>query len=265
MWKETRKTMTIARVTVLESIRRKDPYVVLILGAAMVLGAGLFSRLRRRGAREVRQRRGLHDNDRVLHSHLCCCCGASTSGGDARTELSILLSESPISRTVFYLGKFVGVSVMSSVVVIAFFVLLRILLLVFGIPVGGVFYQALYLRVLSMWFVAAGVLCLSLFLTHAANVTISLLACMGMQIFAHSILYIHDELTGASLRLAEALYWLAPHLELFDLSKKAIHGWPPIPLWCARRHDALRNGLRSTLLRRRLRPLSSHAIVDGGH
>ena len=137
----------------------------------------------------------------------------------------------PIGRSGFYLGKYVGVGLMSSAVVLAFFVLLRVILLAFRIPVGGVFYQALYLRVLSMWFIAAGVLCFSLFLTHAANVTISLIACLCMQMFAHSILYIHEELSGIPLRLAEALYWVAPHLELFDLSKKVVHGWSPIPVW----------------------------------
>lgn len=230
MWKEARKTITVARITVLESIRRKDPYVVLILGAAMVLGAGLFSRFGVEGLEKFVKDVGFMVTT-VFSIVICVVATARQFPAEIQNRTLYPSLGKPISRTNFYFGKYLGVSVMSCAVVIAFFVLLRVLLLVFGIPVGGVFYQALYLRVLSMWFVAAGVLCLSLFLTHAANVTISLLACMGMQIFAHSILYIHDELTGVSLRLAEVLYWIAPHLELFDLSKKVIHGWPPIPLW----------------------------------
>jgi len=230
MWKETRKTITVARITVLESIRRKDPYVVLILGAAMVLGAGLFSRFGVEGLEKFVKDVGFMVTT-VFSIVICVVATARQFPAEIQNRTLYPSLGKPISRTNFYFGKYLGVSVMSCAVVISFFVLLRVLLLVFGIPVGGVFYQALYLRVLSMWFVAAGVLCLSLFLTHAANVTISLLACMGMQIFAHSILYIHDELTGVSLRLAEALYWTAPHLELFDLSKKVIHGWPPIPMW----------------------------------
>ena len=230
MWKETRKTMTIARVTVLESVRRKDPYVVLILGTAMVLGAGLFSRFGVEGLEKFVKDVGFTVTT-VFSIVVCVVAAARQLPAEIQNRTLYPSLGKPISRTNFYLGKYVGVGVISSAVVIALFLLLRLLLLVFGIPLGGVFYQALYLRVLSMWFVAAGVLCLSLFLTHAANVTISLMACLGMQLFAHSILYIHDELTGISLRLAEALYWVAPHLELFDLSKKVIHGWPPIPLW----------------------------------
>jgi len=230
MWKETWKTVTIARVAVLESVRRKDPYVVLILGAAMVLGAGVFSRFGVQGLEKFVKDVGFSVTT-VFSIVICVVAAARQLPAEIQNRTLYPSLGKPISRASFYFGKYLGVSVMSSAVVIAFFMLLRLLLMVFGIPVGGVFYQALYLRVLSMWFVAAGVLCLSLFLTHAANVTISLLACMGMQIFAHSILHIHDELTGVSLRLAEAVYWIAPHLELFDLSKKVIHGWPPIPLW----------------------------------
>jgi len=230
MWKDIRKATTIARVTILESTRRKDPYVVLILGAAMVLGAGLFSRFGVEGLEKFVKDVGLTVTT-MFSIVICVVAAARQLPAEIQNRTLYPSLGKPISRASFYFGKYTGVSLMSSAVVVAFFILLRVLLLIFRIPVGGVFYQALYLRVLSMWFVAAGVLCLSLFLTHAANVTISLLACLSMQIFSHSILYIHDELTGVSLKLAEALYWVAPHLELFDLSKKVIHGWPPIPLW----------------------------------
>ena len=230
MWREIGKTIAIARVAVLESVRRKDPYVVLILGVVMVLGAGLFSRFGVEGLEKFVKDVGFTVTT-VFSIIICVVAAARQLPAEIQNRTLYPSLGKPVGRTGFYLGKYVGVGFMSSAVVIVFFILLRLLLLVFGIPVGGVFYQALYLRVLSMWFVTAGVLCLSLFFTHAANVTVSLLACMGMQAFAHSILYMHDELTGVSLRLAEALYWIAPHLELFDLSKKVIHGWPPVPAW----------------------------------
>jgi len=225
-----KKTMSVAYVTVLESVRRKDPYVVLILGAAMVLGAGVFSRFGVEGLEKFVKDVGLTVTT-VFSIVICVVAAARQLPTEIQNRTLYPALGKPISRTGFFLGKYIGVGIMSSAVVVAFYVLLGIILLVFRIPVGGVFYQALYLRVLSMWFIAAGVLCLSLFLTHGANVTVSLLACLCMQIFAHSILYMHDELTGISLRLAEGLYLVAPHLELFDLSKKVIHGWPAIPLW----------------------------------
>lgn len=223
-----KKTFAVARVTILESIRRKDPYVVLILGLAMFLGAAIFSRFGVEGLEKFVKDVGLTVTG-IFSIIVCVIAAARQMPHEIENRTLYPLLAKPIGRTGFYLGKFVGIGIMSSAVVLTFFILLRAILLGFKIPVGGIFYQAFYLRVVSMWFIAAGVLCLSLFLTHGANVTISLMGCVCMQLFAHSILYIHEELTGLGLRLAEAMYWLAPHLELFDLSKKVIHGWPVIP------------------------------------
>ena len=225
-----KKTVAVAYVTILESLRRKDPYVVLILGFAMLLGAGVFSRFGVSGVEKFVKDVGLTITT-VFSLVICVTAAARQLPTEIQNRTLHPLLGKPISRPGFYLGKFIGVGVMSSAVVIVFFILVRLILLLFKIPVGGVFYQALYLRIVSMWFIVAGVLCLSLFATHGATVTISLLACLCIQMFAHTVLYVHDELTGISLRLAETIYWLAPHLELFDLSKKVIHGWPAVPAW----------------------------------
>jgi ABC-type transport system involved in multi-copper enzyme maturation permease subunit len=224
------KGMAIAHVTVLESVRRKDPYVVLILASVIVLGAGLMAQFGVEGLHKFVKDVGLTVTT-IFSIVICVTTAARQLPAEIENRTLYPLLGKPLSRTAFYLGKYAGVGILSSVVVVLFFLILRALLAVLGIPVGAVFYQAMYLRVLSMWFIAAGVLCLSLYMTHSANVTISLLVCLAMQLFAHSILYLHDGLTGVSLRLAEALYWLAPHLELFDLSKKVIHEWPPVPGW----------------------------------
>ncbi len=225
-----KKVAAVAYVTILESFRRKDPYVVFILGFAMLLGAAVFSQFGVSGVEKFVKDAGLTITT-VFSLVICVTAAARQLPTEIQNRTLHPLLGKPISRTGFYLGKFIGVGVMSSAVVIVFFVLVRLILLLFKIPTGAVFYQALYLRIVSMWFIGAGVLCLSLFATHGATVTISLLTCLCMQMFAHTVLYVHDELTGISLRLIETVYWLAPHLELLDLSKKVIHGWPPVPTW----------------------------------
>jgi len=225
-----KKVGAVAYVTILESVRRKDPYVVLILGFAMVLGAGIFSRFGVSGVEKFVKDVGLTITT-VFSVVICVTAAARQMPTEIQNRTLHPLLGKPIGRTGFYLGKFIGVGIMSSAVVLVFFVLVQLILLLFKIPAGGVFYQALYLRIVSMWFIGAGVLCLSLFTTHGATVTVSLLTCLCMQMFAHAVLYAHDELAGLSLRFVETIYWLAPHLELFDLSKKVIHGWPAVPAW----------------------------------
>ncbi|MCC6143088.1 MAG: ABC transporter permease subunit, partial [Candidatus Hydrogenedentes bacterium] len=137
----------------------------------------------------------------------------------------------PVSRMQVFLGKYVGVSVMASAVVVLFALELYGLFLILDVPVSGVFWQALYLRILLMWIIAGLTLTLSVFLNHAANVTISLLLALAMQTFANTIVTIRTELEGVALKIFDVIYWTLPHLEFFDLAKREVHGYPLTPLW----------------------------------
>lgn len=222
------RLLGIAYVTVLESFRRKDPYVVLILGFALVLGAALFNQFGIEGLEKFVKDVALTVTN-ILCIVICVVAAARQLPSEIANRTLYPLLAKPIRRTTVFLGKYLGVGVMSSAVVVLFWAELQILFLLFGVSSGTIFFQALYLRILSMWLIAAVVVALSLFLTHGANVTVSLLLCLAMSTFANTILAVHGELQGAARRLAEALYWVVPHLELFDLSKKVIHDWPSIP------------------------------------
>lgn len=222
------RLLGIAQVTILESLRRKDPYVVLILGFAIMLGGALFNQFGIEGLEKFVKDVALTVIN-LLTIVICVVAAARQFPAELANRTLYPLLAKPVSRTAVFLGKYLGVSLMSSAVVVLFWVELQVLFLVFGISSGVIFLQALYLRILSMWLIAAVVVSLSLFLTHGATVTVSLLLCLAMSTFANTILAIHSELHGASRLIAEALYWVVPHLELFDLSKKVIHDWPSIP------------------------------------
>ncbi|MFO7973868.1 MAG: ABC transporter permease [Candidatus Hydrogenedentota bacterium] len=224
------RLLGIAQVTILESVRRKDPYVVLILGFAIVLGAGLFNQFGIEGLEKFVKDVALTVTN-VLCIVICVVAAARQLPVEIANRTLYPLLAKPVGRTTIFLGKYVGVGLMSSAVVVLFWVELQILFMMFGVSSGAIFFQAMYLRILSMWLIAAVVVTLSLFLTHGANVTVSLLLCLAMSTFANTILAIHSELQGAARWLAEGLYWVVPHLELFDLSKKVIHEWPSIPAW----------------------------------
>ena len=222
------KLLGIAYVTILESFRRKDPYVVLILGFALVLGAGLFNQFGIEGLEKFVKDVALTVTN-VLCVIICVVAAARQLPSEIANRTLHPLLAKPVGRTTVFLGKYLGIGAMSSAVVLLFWVELQALFLVFGISSGVIFVQALYLRILSMWLIAAIVVSLSLFLTHGANVTVCLLLCLAMSTFSNTLLAVHSELQGAARWFAEVLYWVVPHLELFDLSKKVIHDWPSIP------------------------------------
>lgn len=224
------KVWSVAKVTILQAFRRKDPYVVVILVALLVLGAGLFSTFGVEGLGKFVKDVGFTMAN-VLAIVLCVITAARQMPTEIENRTLYPLVAKPVSRLQVFLGKFVGVGLMASAVVLLFYIELYLLFTVLGIPVSGVFWQALYLRILSMWIIAGFVLTLSLFLTQGANVTISLLICLAMQTFANTITTVETELEGAAQWLMRAIYFILPQLHLFDLSKKEIHGWPPVPAW----------------------------------
>lgn len=223
------KILGIAHVTILESFRRKDPYVVLILGFAIVLGAAMFNQFGIEGLEKFVKDVALTVTN-ILCIVICVVASARQLPVEIDNRTLYPLLAKPVSRTTVFLGKYLGVGLMSSSVVLIFWAEVQALFLLFGISSGLIFYQALFLRILSMWLIAAIVVTLSLFLTHGANVTVSLLLCIAMSTFANTILAVHSELEGAARWLAAGIYWVVPHLELYDLSKKVIHEWPSIPV-----------------------------------
>ncbi|HEX73090.1 MAG TPA: ABC transporter permease [Candidatus Hydrogenedentes bacterium] len=223
------RVLSIAHVTILESFRRKDPYIVLILGFVIVLGAALFNQFGIEGLEKFVKDVALTVTN-ILCIVICVVAAARQLPVEIANRTLYPLLAKPVSRTTVFLGKYLGVGLMSSAVVLLFWAELQALFLLFGISSGVIFYQALFLRILSMWLIAAVVITLSLFLTHGANVTVSLLLCLAMSTFANTILAVHSELEGAARRLAEVIYWVVPHLELFDLSRKVIHEWPSVPI-----------------------------------
>ena len=224
------KIFGIAYVTILESFRRKDPYVFLILTFLLVIGAGTFSHFGAEGLGKFVKDIGFSVTN-VLAAVICVIAAARQLPTEIQNRTLYPLLAKPISRSSVLFGKFVGVGVMATVVVILFSLELFILFKFLGLPVGTAFLQAVYLRILSMWFIAAMTLFLSLTMTQGANVTVALLLCIAMSTFSNTLLAVTTELEGIWLKAFMAFYWLLPHLELFDLSKKEVHGWPPVPMW----------------------------------
>lgn len=224
------KILAIAKVTVLDSFRRKDPYVILILAALIVFGAGIFSRIGTEGVGKF-----VKDVAFTVTGSMAVLVCVITAARQLPTEIQnrtlYPLLAKPVSRTQVFLGKFIGVGVMASAVVVLFSLELYLLFKVLGIPVSAVMLQMVYLRIVSMWIIAGLTLSLSVFMSHGANVTVSMLLALAMQTFANTIVTIRTELEGWTLKFFDIVYWMLPHLELFDMSKREVHGWTVAPMW----------------------------------
>ena len=226
------KELTISWVSLLEAIRRKDIYVMLILSGLIIAITGIFNAF---GVEELRK--FMVDVSLFIINAFTIIVAVLVTARQLpyefeRRTLYPMLAK-PVGRFQFLIGKFLGALAMSTVALLIFFLVAAVVFTGFGIPLRGAFFQAIYFRWMSLFTICSMTLFLSLIVTHAANVTLSLLFCVAASMLARTVVLIHNSLDGWQQKLITGLYWIIPHLDLFDLSRIVVHERPPVPAWAA--------------------------------
>ena len=72
---------------------------------------------------------------------------------------------------------------------------------------------------------------MSLFLTPGATITTALLLAVGGATFSQAVLLLDGTAGQVAQALLRASYYVLPHLDLFDLSRKVSYGWKPVAAW----------------------------------
>jgi ABC-type transport system involved in multi-copper enzyme maturation permease subunit len=135
----------------------------------------------------------------------------------------------PVSRTTLLAGKFLGAWVASVSATGLFYLAYGLFAgAKLGIWFPAVFCQAFALHVGFLTLVTALSLLGSFCLTPAANLTVCGVVVCGMFAVGQRL----PEMTAghsAPLRaLARLIYWVAPHVEFFDLRRRVVHEWGPV-------------------------------------
>jgi len=211
-----KKILTIASGVVKELFRRKDIYMILVILFVVIVYTGTFS---------IGGEKGFYRYFKDIGISLTCLLSIIIAVSFAARQIpqeieskSIypLLSK-PVSRWGFIAGKFFGVWLISA----ASFTLFYFVFLV-SIALKGdnstsamVLLQGYYLQILLLSFLTALTILLSLFLSTAANIGVTMLFYFGSNWFGVTI-------PG---------YALLPHLEFFDIKDKIIHSLSPVPGW----------------------------------
>ncbi len=221
------KELTISWVSLLEAIRRKDIYVMLILSGIIIVVTGFFNAF---GVSELRK--FMIDVSLLIINAFTIIITVMVSARQVpyeiehRTLYPILAK--PVGRFQFLVGKFLGIIAMATAALVMFFVVAGAVFVGFGIPLKGVLLQCIYFRWVSLFVIASMTLFFSLVFTQSANVTLSLLVCMGAAMFSRTVVLVHNSVGPWQQKVITAAYWLAPHLDVFDLSKRVVHSWPPV-------------------------------------
>lgn len=227
------RTFQITRVLMtaglLETIRRKDLYVVLILTVLLTLGASAFRVFGVQGL-EIFVKDVAFTAIGVMTTILTVLIAARQIPEEIQRRTIYPLMARPITRGQLLLGKWATAFFTASLGFVVLVLITLGLLLSLGITVKPIFIQYVLLKIFGIGWLCAMVIALSLYLTPSANVTLSLILAFGSGVFNRLLLMAHWE-QGLDALWLNLLYGVLPHYDYFDMSKKVVFDWDLAPWW----------------------------------
>ena len=240
-----RSALIVARSVLIEAIRRKEIYVIVMLAVLVILLTGSIRIFNLEGTTKFYREVSLQImNLAVALTVIVLAARQLPREFEARTIYPLLAK--PIGRSTFLAGKFLGV-LFAGLFCYGVFILLFL---------GGMFYleaslswplfaQAVYLQVLAIAVTASLAFVLSLVFNVDTAIAVSILLFGLSSAMGQAVDFIHDAVApigvfrigswvgSAGDLFMRVLLYGVPQLSLFDLTKKLVHEgtWGPVEGW----------------------------------
>ncbi len=225
-----RAAWIIAKNVIEESIRKKEIYVLFILSIAMMSVVAMASFFSLTGLVKY-----FIELSFLIITYITVIIAVVVGARQLPVELNSRtiypLMAKPLKRSEFIIGKWLGTSIISTFCFLVFEGIFIILLFSKGSSVSGILIQGIFLHILQLMLISSIVICLSAFMTNAANVTVSILYFILGHWIGKAISDMLDKCGTFLAWILKSINYILPHLDYFDLSKKIVHGWPPVPAW----------------------------------
>jgi len=234
VWSETRPTASwnVCRALIvaglLETVRRRDLYVLVVLTVLMVTGAYSFTFFGVSGL-EIFVKDMAFTAVGLFSTILTVSIAARQIPDELSRRTIYPLLARPVTRWQLLLGKWLTAWTTS---VVCFFILCTVallLLLVLRLTPGAILWQYIFLRIIAIGWLCGFTIFLSLYLSHGAAFLVALLLAMGSGILTRGLLMAYSSNTPLNA-LANVFYGILPQYALFDLTSKLVYGWKLISL-----------------------------------
>ncbi len=212
----------------LESVRRKDLYVVALLSLVGMGGGAVLAGIGVRGF-EIFFRDVSLAVINTLSVLLCVWLACRQFPEELQRKTLFPLLARPVRRFDVLTAKLVVVWLLSGLGLTLMGLLAALVLAVAGASPGPIFGQFLLLRFLSFGPIGSLSILLSLLTSPAAAVIVSALLALFGSTFGRTLADAVPQLTGPEEWLVKAAYFTLPHLDLFDLAQRTAYAYPPIP------------------------------------
>ncbi len=221
--------VTIAAVVWLEVLRRKDLYVMLILLLALLMtlvSLNIFGLGTTVGyVKDIGLLMGW-----VFGWVLAITVAARQLPNEETRGTIISLLAKPISRTELIVGKWLGAWSVVSAATLVFYLLTTAVIMSFGGHFGALtLVQGFLLHAGALGVLAAMAVLFSTRLNHDAACTLSYVVSLATFLVVPRVPEFLVGLSGWRASGLLALYAAMPHFELFDMRKRLVHDYGPMP------------------------------------
>lgn len=221
----SRRIGALVKLSLLELWRRNDIFALLVLALVLLVPLSLARPFGAVGATRYFDEAALL---LVWGYSLFIALGVGgrlfTSEFANRTVYPLLAK--PVSRGELLFGKYLGALAASWSALVFFYALWAVSSVLRGGECMSIcFFQAFALHALFMALAVAAALCGSFLLTPSAGTTLLALLFPAMFFFGRRLPEYAENVSGFLGVLVKALYWIAPHVEFFDMRQRLVHGW----------------------------------------
>jgi len=224
------KIFAISSVVIKELYRRKDFYVLFILTALITLATWVMN--------------FFHDDNIVRFIKEICLAliwissliiaittAARQIPAERESRTIFPLLAKPISRWQVLLGKFFGCWLARGFALLVFYIFFALVSASrehsLSVPA---YFEAFWLHWQMLGIVVAMTLLGSVSLsTPPANMTMVFIVTLGILSMGGFLHLVSERMSEPSASIVTAIYFIIPHLELFNISELIIHDWPIAP------------------------------------
>lgn len=221
----------LAKGVLLETVRRKDLWVVAILGFLIIAASGTLGFFGMKGLEVFAK--DLASNVLGLFATTLAILTASRQLPEELKNRTLYpLLARPITRFDFLAGKLLGAVLASWIAFLVLAVTTGIGLFIFGVQFEPVMLQYLLVKMLGLVLVCTLSLTLSIYMTPAAAATLSFILAFGCGKISQALVMSYSQASPILQPFYRGVNAVLPHYDLFDLGSRAANiGWGPAPAW----------------------------------
>lgn len=220
----------LAKSVVLECIRKKDIWVVVIIGLLIVLAASLLGMFGFSGL-EVFAKDLAATVLSAASAIVAILVSARMLPDEIRYRTLYPLLARPISRFDLFFGKLLGSVLVTWIAFGALCTVIAFALLLFGVKFEPIMIEYVFLKAIGLALMCAVTMTLSMFMTQPAAASVSFILAFGSAMFIRSLTMAYAA-SGGGKAIFATVNALLPQYGLFDISgRAAASGYGLVPLW----------------------------------